>query len=95
MAVEDLHSALISNGGGYVKHSEQKSFLVSLAKWVLKSAMWLIFVAWIALFSIVATDFGVTYYSDWVGATDGTLFGETGKNPEFNLWSHSFRFLAN
>ena len=94
MAVEDLHSALISNGEGYVKHSEQKSFLVSLAKWVLKSAMWLIFVVWIALFSIVATGFGVTYYSDWVGATDGTLFGETGENPEFNLWSHSFRFLA-
>ncbi|KAM5574158.1 ferric reduction oxidase 7, chloroplastic [Rosa sericea] len=79
MAVEDLHSALISNGaGGYAKQSQQKSFLFSLAKWVLKSAMWLIFVAWILLFFIIPSDFGSTFYADWVAATDGTLFGETG-----------------
>ncbi|KAK9928618.1 hypothetical protein M0R45_025743 [Rubus argutus] len=40
MAVEDLRSALISNGG--------------------------------------ATEFGEAFYPDWVAATDGTLFGETG-----------------
>lgn len=86
MAVEDLHSALISNGNGvHAKQSEQKSFLASVAKWVLKSAMWVIFVAWILLFFIVPTDFGSSFYDDWVAATDGTLFGETGMNPEFNI----------
>ncbi|XP_004301590.1 PREDICTED: ferric reduction oxidase 7, chloroplastic-like [Fragaria vesca subsp. vesca] len=79
MAVEDLHSALISNGNGvHAKQSEQKSFLASVARWVLKSAMWVIFVAWILLFFIVPTDFGSSFYDDWVAATDGTLFGETG-----------------
>ncbi|XP_041013294.1 ferric reduction oxidase 7, chloroplastic-like isoform X1 [Juglans microcarpa x Juglans regia] len=82
MAVDELYSdqqPLLSNGGhdNEYKIKETRIFL-SLAKWVLKFTMWVVFVAWVALFFLVPTDFGTGLYDVWVSATSGTLFGETG-----------------
>ncbi|KAG2704312.1 hypothetical protein I3760_05G000100 [Carya illinoinensis] len=82
MAVGELYSdqqPLLSNGGhdNEYKIKETRIFL-SLAKWVLKFTMWVVFVAWVALFFLVPTDFGTGLYDVWVSVTSGTLFGETG-----------------
>ncbi|KAE8007847.1 hypothetical protein FH972_004410 [Carpinus fangiana] len=83
MAVDELYSAqhplLLSNGAHDNKQNVKiRGFFVSLAKWALKLTMWVVFVAWVALFFLVPTDFGSALYDDWVDATCGTLFGETG-----------------
>lgn len=81
MAVGELYSdqPLLSNRDhdNQYKIKETRIFL-SLAKWVLKFTMWVVFVAWVALFFLVPTDLGSGLYDDWVTATSGTLFGETG-----------------
>ncbi|GLT75699.1 hypothetical protein SLA2020_474020 [Shorea laevis] len=53
-------------------------FFVSLSKWVLKVTMWVVFIAWIALFFLIPSDYGTNLYDDLVTATSGNLFGETG-----------------
>jgi hypothetical protein len=50
--------------------------------------MWVVFVAWVALFFLVPTDFGSALYEDWVDATTGTLFGETGASLVFLIQTH-------
>lgn len=88
MAVDELYSAqqpfLLSNGAhDNKKNVKIRGFFVSLAKWALKFTMWVVFVAWVALFFLVPTDFGSALYDDWVDATSGTLFGETGASLVF------------
>ncbi|KAM5574160.1 ferric reduction oxidase 7, chloroplastic-like [Rosa sericea] len=61
-----------SNGGN------KNRFFLSLSKWVLKFTMWFIFIAWVALFLLVPTDLGTTLSNDWLAATGGTLFGDSG-----------------
>ncbi|KAB1213010.1 Ferric reduction oxidase 6 [Morella rubra] len=73
MAVDELHCAqqslLFSNGGDNNKNKiRKKGFFGSLAKWILKFIMW--------AYSLY---FGTDLYDDWLGATSGTLFGETGR----------------
>ncbi|GMY04948.1 ferric reduction oxidase 7, chloroplastic-like isoform X1 [Fagus crenata] len=85
MAVDDFHSSqqplLLSNGNGVHANNNNTTFnFVSLAKWVLKFTMWLVFLAWAALFFLIPTDFGTGLYDDWVDATSGSLFGETGSS---------------
>ncbi|KAK9286399.1 hypothetical protein L1049_014795 [Liquidambar formosana] len=76
----------------YVKKTNRTRFFVSSARWVLKITMWVIFVAWIALFFMIPSTFGTTLYDDWVDATSGTLFGETG--TVFLLYSGPILIIA-
>lgn len=94
MATNDSRYAyepLLSNGGSnHVNRNQLKKtsylFLVPLiAKWGLKITMFVVFISWVALFFVAPTDFGTTLYNDWVAATSGTLFGETGISIINNL----------
>ncbi|XP_050256114.1 ferric reduction oxidase 7, chloroplastic-like isoform X3 [Quercus robur] len=84
MAVDDIlhtsqHPLLHSNGAHANNNNNKKNInSVSLAKWVLKFTMWIVFLAWIALFFVIPTDFGSELYADWLDATSGSLFGYTG-----------------
>ncbi|KAB1213025.1 Ferric reduction oxidase 7, chloroplastic [Morella rubra] len=83
MAMDELHSAqqslLFSNGGDNNKNKiRKKGIFGSLAKWILKFTMWVIFVLWVAMFCVVPTDLGSDLYDDWIDATSGALFGKTG-----------------
>ncbi|XP_030939081.1 ferric reduction oxidase 7, chloroplastic-like isoform X2 [Quercus lobata] len=83
MAVDDiLHTSqhpLLHSNGAHANNNKKKNInSVSLAKWVLKFTMWIVFLAWIALFFVIPTDFGSELYADWLDATSGSLFGYTG-----------------
>ena len=83
MAIDDIlhtsHPLLHSNVAHANNKEEEKNInFVSLAKWVLKFTMWIVFLAWVALFFVIPTDFGSELYADWIGATNESLFGYTG-----------------
>ena len=83
MAVDDiLHTSqhpLLQSNGAHANNKKKKNInFVSLAKWVLKFTMWIVFLAWVALFFVIPTDFGSELYADWIGATNESLFGYTG-----------------
>ncbi|PWA82413.1 ferric reduction oxidase 7 [Artemisia annua] len=54
------------------------SFLLKSTKWVLKFAMWLIFISWASFLFFAPLDSVNNVYSKVVNATNGTLFGLTG-----------------
>ncbi|KAF3948437.1 hypothetical protein CMV_025562 [Castanea mollissima] len=81
MAVDDiLHTShpLLHSNVAHANNNNKNINFVSLAKWVLKFTMWIVFLAWVALFFVIPTDFGSELYADWIGATNETLFGYTG-----------------
>ncbi|XP_050289052.1 ferric reduction oxidase 7, chloroplastic-like [Quercus robur] len=81
MAVDDiLHTShpLLHSNGAHANNNKKNNNFVSLAKWVLKFTMWIVFLAWVALFFVIPTDFGSELYADWIGATNESLFGYTG-----------------
>lgn len=69
-----LASKAVENGD-----TKKTSILVSATKWTLKSLIWLIFVAWVALiFLLPAEFFNDLFFRNWIRATQGTPFGITG-----------------
>ena len=93
MAINDIlhtsHPLLHSNVAHANNKEEEKNInFVSLAKWVLKFTMWIVFLAWVALFFVIPTDFGSELYADWIDATNGSLFGYTGS---YFLIKHRYR----
>lgn len=54
------------------------SFLLKSTKWVLKFAMWLVFISWATFLFLVPSDSVNQLSSKLVNATSGTLFGITG-----------------
>ncbi|CAL1385140.1 unnamed protein product [Linum trigynum] len=53
-------------------------FLRIIAKWVLRTTMWAIFVAWVAFFYIFPTQLGDSLYDKWNLLTEKSFFGFTG-----------------
>lgn len=49
-----------------------------MVKWVLKTVMWVVFIAWAALFFFFPANFVSTFYSKFIQLTSGTVFGVTG-----------------
>ncbi|KAK7836396.1 ferric reduction oxidase 7 [Quercus suber] len=90
MAVDDIvhtsHPLLHSNVAHANNNNDKKNTnFISLAKWVLKFTMWIVFLAWIALFFVIPTDFGSELYADWIGATNESLFGYTASCKRNNI----------
>ncbi|KAL7157493.1 hypothetical protein ABFS83_02G081400 [Erythranthe nasuta] len=76
-------------GGGY---SKKKPILLTSAKWILRVAMWVIFVAWASFIFLFPSDFVSGLYNKWLLLSDGTLFGYTGSI--FMLFSAPILVLA-
>ena len=97
MAVDDiLHTSqhpLLHSSGAHANNKKKNINFVSLAKWVLKFTMWIVFLAWVALFFVIPTDFGSELYFDWIGATSESPFGYTGSyfliQPRCNIQKSS------
>lgn len=70
------------NGFAYINKT---SSLLKSTKWVLKSAMWLIFISWVSFLFLVPSDSVKQLYTKLVKATSGTLFGTTGKHRILEL----------
>uniref|UniRef100_A0A7N2LDQ8 Uncharacterized protein n=1 Tax=Quercus lobata TaxID=97700 RepID=A0A7N2LDQ8_QUELO len=88
MAVDDiLHTShpLLHSNGAHANNNKKNNNFVSLAKWVLKFTMWIVFLAWVALFFVIPTDFGSELYADWIGATNESLFGYTASCKRNNI----------
>lgn len=64
--------------------------LVSSTKWVLKVAMWVIFIAWVTLIFLYPLEFVNNLSGTWVRVTSKTLFGVTGLLPAFTSFFSSF-----
>ncbi|KAK7843358.1 ferric reduction oxidase 6 [Quercus suber] len=96
MAVDDfLHTdPLLHSNGAHANNNNNKKNInfVSLAKWVLKFTMWIVFLAYVALFFLIPTDFGTELYADWTAATNGSLFGDIGSM--LLLYSAPIIFIA-
>ncbi|XP_071701202.1 ferric reduction oxidase 7, chloroplastic-like isoform X2 [Rutidosis leptorrhynchoides] len=82
MGTETSHEPLIlptkeddDNTFGYIK---KPSILLKSTKWVLKIAMWLIFISWASFLVLLPSGPVNKLYTKFVTATDGTLFGVTG-----------------
>ncbi|CAK9322007.1 unnamed protein product [Citrullus colocynthis] len=54
------------------------SAVVSCAKWVLKLAMWVIFIVWIVVIFLYPSSFATQFFNNWLQATQQSLFGITG-----------------
>ncbi|KAI3810631.1 hypothetical protein L1987_20252 [Smallanthus sonchifolius] len=81
MGTESSHEPLLL----YTKQDEntfsyinKTSFLLKSTKWVLKFAMWLIFISWASFLFLVPSESVNNQYSKVVNATSGTIFGITG-----------------
>lgn len=51
---------------------------VTVVKWVLKTVMWVVFIAWATLFFFFPANFVSTFYAKFIQLTSGTAFGVTG-----------------
>ncbi|XAR56208.1 Ferric-chelate reductase (NADH) [Bertholletia excelsa] len=61
-----------------VRRKASRLVLLSVAKWVLKITMWVIFIAWVVLLFLMPSLFGSDLYDDIIDAISGALYGETG-----------------
>ncbi|XP_020571375.1 ferric reduction oxidase 6-like [Phalaenopsis equestris] len=59
-------------------YSKNRAILQTLAKFVIKSLMWVIFVVWVAAIFFFPTEFVQKLYSKWIKSTRGSFFGVTG-----------------
>ncbi|XP_058089933.1 ferric reduction oxidase 7, chloroplastic-like [Magnolia sinica] len=78
MAEGSGDDVVISNTRLYDSFFKQRCSLVLLAKWVLKTAMWLIFILWIALIFLYPSDFMGKIFHKWFELTQGTFYGLDG-----------------
>ncbi|XP_026663849.2 ferric reduction oxidase 7, chloroplastic-like [Phoenix dactylifera] len=78
MAKLSVHEPLLSNGGVEHGSSKHMPFACSLAKWVLKSLMWIIFIIWVAAIFFYPTDLVRSLQSRWISITENSVFGITG-----------------
>lgn len=53
-------------------------FLVSSLKWILKTLMWVIFIAWVTLIFLFPAQFMNFFYQPWIQYFSNTPFGITG-----------------
>ncbi|KAL9229359.1 hypothetical protein vseg_004835 [Gypsophila vaccaria] len=60
------------------ENMKTQNLLRLTAKWVLKSLMWVVFIAWIALMFFYPSDFGNHLVSHWIRLSRGTVFGLAG-----------------
>ncbi|XP_050126204.1 ferric reduction oxidase 6-like isoform X3 [Malus sylvestris] len=73
-----VHNPLLSS------HPSRRAFVrkiplfVTLAKWILKITMWVLFISWVVFIFLFPLGSVQTFFGDWIAATDGTLFGTTG-----------------
>ncbi|XP_050379052.1 ferric reduction oxidase 7, chloroplastic [Argentina anserina] len=73
-----VHNPLLLNRGSEHAVVRKTPRFVNLAKWILKIAMWGLFVPWVALMYVFPAEFGFKLFERWVEATSGTLFGVSG-----------------
>lgn len=59
-------------------YSKNRPTLISSAKWILRVAMLLIFIAWAAFIFLLPSDFATDLYRKWLRFSEETLFGVTG-----------------
>ncbi|TXG53524.1 hypothetical protein EZV62_018780 [Acer yangbiense] len=79
MAEDSVHKPLLHQNGVFeTVDVKDTPLFVSSVKWVLKIAMWVLLVAWIAFIFIYPTEFGSQLSQKWNRATSGTVFGITG-----------------
>ncbi|KAM0940150.1 putative ferric-chelate reductase (NADH) [Dioscorea sansibarensis] len=72
------HEPLISNEGFKDLQSKNKPFKLVLAKWLLKSLMWLIFVLWVAVIFFNPSDVVRSLFSKLIHASQNSFLGITG-----------------
>ncbi|XP_042382312.1 ferric reduction oxidase 7, chloroplastic-like isoform X1 [Zingiber officinale] len=74
------HQPLLAKEQNLVDHGGSKptSFLRSLARLLLKSLMWLIFILWVVVIFFFPTHTVMGLFSRWAKLTESTLFGITG-----------------
>ncbi|XP_059648339.1 ferric reduction oxidase 7, chloroplastic-like [Cornus florida] len=78
MEEHTAHEPLLVSKGDRFGHVNKTSFLVSSVKWILKAAMWVIFIAWAAFIFLLPSEFVNQLYEKWILATYHSVFGVTG-----------------
>lgn len=69
---------LLSRKENATDYAKKTPFLLSSAKWILRAAMWVIFIAWAAFIFLFPSDSVSDLYHKWLRATEGTIFGKAG-----------------
>lgn len=78
MDENSVHQPLLSSQyvePGYVK---KKPLLLSLAKWMLRTVMWVVFISWVAFIFLYPTKSVSELFRKVIGVTNETVFGTTG-----------------
>ena len=73
-----VHSPLLSPRNDENSYAKKKSLFVSALKWSLKTAIWVIFIAWAALIFLFPSQSVSDSFRKWIQATSGTPFGISG-----------------
>ena len=73
-----IHKPLLPSRGSGHAYVRKTPRFVTLAKWILKIAMWALFTLWVALLYVFPTDFGSNLFEQWVLATKENVFGVAG-----------------
>ncbi|TQD96059.1 hypothetical protein C1H46_018401 [Malus baccata] len=80
--MDNKQPLLLSQGSGghvnYYVNLRKTSLSVTFAKWILKIAMWVLFISWVALMFLFPSDFMQKLFNKSIQATQGTVFGITG-----------------
>lgn len=92
MAQQSIYVPLLSGKGEGFDSVKKTPLLISSAKWVLKIAMWGIFISWVTFLFLYPSEFGKELNGKWNHATSETLFGVTGS--VFLLFSGPILIIA-
>ncbi|KAF3440643.1 hypothetical protein FNV43_RR18927 [Rhamnella rubrinervis] len=73
-----VHKPLLSSQYVEPGYVERKPLLVSLAKWVLRTVMWAVFISWAAFIFLYPSKSVSELFRKLIGVTNDTVFGTTG-----------------
>lgn len=73
-----VHNPLLSSQPSRRAFVRKIPLFVTLAKWILKIIMWVLFISWVVFIFLFPLGSVQTLFGDWIAATDRTLFGTTG-----------------
>ncbi|GAB4848590.1 hypothetical protein Ancab_003297 [Ancistrocladus abbreviatus] len=78
MGVDTVNEPLLSSENSSQYYGKKKPFFISIAKWVLKTVMWVLFIIWVGIMFLYPTDIMSNLFEKWIQTTDGTIYGITG-----------------
>lgn len=73
-----VHKPLLSSHYAEPSYSKNKPLILSLAKWILETVIWVVFILWVAFLFLYPTDYVNGLVRKWTEVSNDTVFGTAG-----------------